>query len=153
MEIAMTKLQQRINERFLIKYDEFVRNFILIYKDDPCVLNDIIEPIKDKYQSYDENLATEKDELYKQYIEKQKILKQLNDETIELQNEFDNTLKSINDNYQAMKSEAAQQHQILSNQLQHKFDIDQVQYSDNNNMQSINDNNQNDSNRKMSAAG
>ena len=60
MEVAMTKLQQRINERFLIKYDEFVRNFILIYKDDPCVLNDIIEPIKDKYQSYDENLAKEK---------------------------------------------------------------------------------------------
>ena len=146
----MTKLQKRINDKFLVRYEEFVRNFILIYKDDPCVLNEITEPIKDKYQSYDENLAKEKDQLKQQYIEKQKILKQLNDETIELQNEFDNTLKSINDNYQAMKSEAAQQHQILLNQLQHKFDIDQADYNESN-IQSNNSNNHR--NRKLSAAG
>mmetsp|Transcript_19953 Transcript_19953/g.17684 ORF Transcript_19953/g.17684 Transcript_19953/m.17684 type:complete len:229 (-) Transcript_19953:1319-2005(-) len=151
METAMTKLQTRINDKFLVKYQEFVRNFILIYKDDPCVIKNIIEPSKDKYQSYDENLANEKNELYKQYIEKQKILKQLNDETIQLQNEFDNTLKSINDNYQAMKSEAAQQHQILLNQLQQKFDIHQTDNMDNN-LQSNSDNNQNESSHKLSAA-
>ena len=95
--------------------------------------------------------------LYKQYIEKQKILNQLNDETIKLQNEFNNTLKSINDNYQTMKSEAAQQHKKLLDQLQSKFDVHQTaDYTDKNHKNHNDDTNDTqDTNRysKISAAG
>merc|ERR1712154_28330 len=122
METASSILQKRVNEKFIAKYQEFVNNFILIHSDDPCVINNIIKPSKNKYQSCDENLVQKKDNLYKQYIEKQQILKQLNDETIQLKNEFNNTLKSINNNYKSMKSEAAQKHQILLTQFQTKFE-------------------------------
>lgn len=119
---AINKLQKRINDRFITKYQEFLVNNILFLKDDPFVTNNFIKPSPNKYQSYDKNLGKEKNELYKTYIKKQKILKQLNQETISLQNQFNNTLKSINDNYQKMKYEIHQQHQKLLNQCQLKFE-------------------------------
>ena len=128
MQSAMEKLTKRITDKFIVKYEEFIKNNLLIYKNDPCVTHQIVTASKEKYEACDQTLMTEKEQLYQQYVEKQKLLKQLNNETTQLQNEFNHTLKSINDNYQSMKSEVAEQHQLLLNQLQSNFgNIQQTQ--------------------------
>eukprot|EP01084_Bolivina_argentea_P167142 290144_1 len=124
MQTACLKLQQRIYEKFTTKYQQFIKENIVSYKDNPFITNNLIIPSKDKYQSVNENLLKQKTELYKEYMQKQQILKQINNETIELQNEYNNNLESINDSYQSMKSQIYQQHQQLISQLQTKFDYD-----------------------------
>ena len=121
METAAQKLEKKFNDRFVVKYQEFVTNNILVFKDDPGVTSQISKPLSDKYQSYNESLAKEKNELYQEYIQKQQLLKRLNNETIQLQNDFANKLQAISDNYQSMKAEASQSHQALLNQLQTAF--------------------------------
>ena len=122
METAAQKLEKKFHDRFVVKYQEFVTNNILVFKDDPGVTSKISKPLTDKYQSYNESLAKEKNELYQEYIHKQQLLKRLNNETIQLQNDFANKLQAISDNYQSMKAEASQSHQALLNQLQTEFD-------------------------------
>ena len=115
MESAIKNLQQRVEDKFIAKYQDFVSSQILTFKDDPCVKGQrpVTLPSKDLYEDCDENLMAEKSALYQEYIAKQQKLKRINRETVQLQHQFNHTLKAINDNYQAMKREVALEHELL----------------------------------------
>eukprot|EP01084_Bolivina_argentea_P129821 229244_1 len=120
MTAAQSQLQERINHNFTTVYQDFVNNHILVYKDAPCVTNRVVKQSKAIYQSCNPNLMKKKETLHQQYTQKQKLLQQINNENIRLQKQLNSTLKSINDSYQSIKSDALKKHQILR-ELQTNF--------------------------------
>lgn len=120
MENAIKNLQQRVEDKFIAKYQDFVSSNIVIFRDDPCVKRQrpVTMPSQDLFEQIDENLISEKNALYKEYVAKQQKLRKINRETVQLQHEFNHTLKAINDNYQSMKRAAAEEHDLLLQQCQ-----------------------------------